>query len=293
MVESSVFRKKFFVAIIIVIILFLSIKFVGFLFGIGISIPPNICDMKIGYELHGDVFYSSRDLCLLELGKTEVSAQICNEIGTYFLHRDCITAIAIQKNDTTICEYVRKNYDYGRPDLDKWECVKEVAINTYNLSLCAEIEYGDVRGPCLTGVAQIEKEERNYEEEALTLANSNLTAAIMKCQQFKEPVNRKNCYASVSDAFSGINLENRFSPPQILIDICLNEPNQYEWLACLYGNVFDSLTAIDRFVPQFKEKVKSDQYKINTYCELFVYEPGNPGKGSYYGEAGKLRDEIC
>jgi len=286
--------SKIILVVFIAIVVVLATKFLGFLFGIGISIPPNYCDLKFGYELHGDVLYSSRDLCLFQKGKKSESVRICNEIKTYFLHRDCITAIAVMKNNYHTCNQVRKNKDYGRPDLDKWECIKEVAVQTNNRELCTQIKYDDVRGPCLVGIAESEKKTRDYEKEALELVNSDLTAAIKKCQKFQESWNQKKCYTKVSDTFSGITRENLFhNTPMQLINICLGTPNEYEWLACLYGNVFDSLTATDRFVPIFKEKVKSDPYKITTYCQLFVSEPGNPGKSSYYGEAGKLKDEIC
>lgn len=288
-------KKRHIVAVIVIaILLVFTIKILGFLFGIGISIPPNSCDLKFGYELHGDVLYYSRDLCLLQKGKELGSVRICNEIKSYFEHTSCVTAVAVKKNNYQICDNVRENKDYGRPDLDKWECVKEVAVQTNNRDLCTQIEYDDVRGPCLVGIAEGEKEIRDYEKEALELVNSDLTVAIKKCQEFQEPWNQKKCYTKVSDAFSDITRENLFhDTPTQLINICLGTPNEYEWLACLYGNVFDSLTATDRFVPIFKEKVRSDTYKITTYCQLFVYEPGNPGKSPYYGEAGKLKDEIC
>ena len=252
------------------------------------------CDLKSGYEIHGDIIFSSKDLCLLQEGKESGSVAICNKIEGYFEHSDCITAVAVMKNDYRICSQMREYESYGRPDLDKWECLREVAAQTNNRELCMQIQYDDVRGPCLVDVADAEKKIQDYEKEALELVNSDLTAAIKKCQEFKEPWNQKKCYTKVSDAYSTITRENLFhNTPTQLINICLGDPNEYEWLACLYGNVFDSLTATDRLVPVFKEKVRSDSYKITTYCQLFVYESGNPGKSSYYGEAGNLRDEIC
>lgn len=132
-----------------------------------------------------------------------------------------------------------------------------------------------------------------YEFQALELVKTDLTAAIQKCEEYEHRRDQERCFARVSNAYSGITGQNLTRPPMRLIDVCLGEPNESEWLACLYGSAFRSLTGTDRFVPRFAAQVKSNEYRRKEFCDLFVYKPENPGLSSYYGSVGRLRDEVC
>lgn len=78
-----------------------------------------------------------------------------------------------------------------------------------------------------------------------------------------------------------------------MIDLCLGNPQPNEWIACLYGEIFDVLTGTDRLFDQFKLQVVSSPGRREAFCGLFVYKPYDPGKGSYYGGVGELEKEVC
>jgi hypothetical protein len=158
-----------------------------------------------------------------------------------------------------------------------------------------KIDYGVERGLCLNNLAQIELETFPYKQEALGLAETDLSLAIRKCQEYTLPWSRESCYREVSDKFSGITKENIFrNSPTQLIDICLNNPNEYEWIACLYGHVFHSLTGGGEYTPVFAKVLKSDTNKIKVFCEAFSSSPGDPmAWGEYYGPASDLQKELC
>ena len=286
-------NKKITVAILIILVTGGIFQLSKFLFGFGISFPPNTCDLKIGYEFYPgsfDLLVGSRDLCLFNKGLENQSVHICNQISADSEHFECIRTVAAEKNDYKICDNTRRGNIHS---YSKENCIKEVAVKNNNGELCRIITDGNVRGPCIVEIAKIEKSNKGYEEEALQLASTNLTDAIKKCKLVQEPINQKVCYGQVSNTYSGITKKNLFNPPLRLVNLCLGDPNEYEWLACIYGNIFNSLTGTDRLVPSFQEKVKSDPYRISTFCQLYVYEPGNPGTKEGYGGAIQLRNEIC
>jgi len=299
--NTEALRKTKRVAILLItfIGLFLLNSFAGIylqdIVAQGFSFPPNKCSFVAGYELSGDVFYSKNDACLYELAQEKRDVKICQSIGDYYWHEGCVTKVAILLDDFPLCRLVRRNSDFGRPELGRRNCEKEVAVATNNPELCKKIDYGVERGSCLGQLAEIETETFPYKQEALGLAESDLSLAIRKCQEYTLPASREPCYREVSDKFSGITQENIFrNPPTQLIDICLNDPNEYEWTACLYGHVFHSLTGGGEYTPVFAEVLKSDTEKVNAFCEAFSHAPGDPISWSFtYGPVSDLKKELC
>ena len=143
---------------VLLLCLVVGIKVAGLLFGFGISFPPNACDLKVGYELHGDLVHSSRDLCLLKKGIQSKDINICNEILTHYQHTKCVTTIAADLGDYVLCEQTRNNRDFKRSDarfrLNEWECWKEVALKLNSKALCEKIPYDASRGSCLAGLTK-------------------------------------------------------------------------------------------------------------------------------------------
>lgn len=110
--KSGLFKRGVFLvlAVAVMAILMACLNFLISLFGVGISMPPNVCDLKAGFEFYpgsDDMLVGSRDLCLLRLGSTKASAQICNEIREYFMQLECIREVALQKKDPELCREFR------------------------------------------------------------------------------------------------------------------------------------------------------------------------------------------
>lgn len=134
----------------------------------------------------------------------------------------------------------------------------------------------------------------NYEAAALSLAATDLTAAIKKCQEYKEFISKQNCYIAVSDAFFGSTSVQRSASRQKVINTCLSDPNQYEWIACVHGEVFQTLTGTNTLTPRFHETVKADKYRIDAFCDRFVFYPGHPGAArGFYTPALQICRELC
>lgn len=93
-------------------VIYLIYKITSFLFGFGISFPPNKCDLLTGYELRGDLLFDKRSLCLFNLALEKRDPMICK----YVKHNPtgCIREVALRRNDLSICYEI--NGDYDRQD---------------------------------------------------------------------------------------------------------------------------------------------------------------------------------
>lgn len=83
-------------------------KLTAFLFGFGISLPPNRCDLVSGYELRGDLLVKKRDICLNDLAMEENDARICK----FMLSGGdgCLREIAIRKDDPEVCRNISEEF---------------------------------------------------------------------------------------------------------------------------------------------------------------------------------------
>jgi len=128
-------KKKYIILSIIVIVIFGVLRFVASLFGVGISFPPNVCDLKSGYALYGDQIFPIRDRCLLDLARREQNVNICNNLDKY-LRNACIQDIAVYaKKDPSLCKRMA--------GYDKAVCIEQIAEITKNKDLCYELRDED------------------------------------------------------------------------------------------------------------------------------------------------------
>jgi hypothetical protein len=217
------------------------------------SVYHDTCDFVPGLDTRGgDVIYSKSSLCLYDKAISTQNTNLCLKTGEYM--RDyCIIDIAKNLKNESICNEIT-DWEYNRK-----ECYKEVSTK-------------------LTIV-----------DDALRLLSSNITAAVEKCQEFLSIDSQRSCYGNLSDKLSGLTYIERFNPSQQIVSLCLDSPNQKEWILCINGYAFDGFTA-SNFSSSFNEKVKSDPYKIQTFCDVYDYRFKN---GGVYGPATELSNEVC
>jgi hypothetical protein len=184
------------ILLLVVLLAIGAFKFVGSLFGVGISFPPNACDLKFGYEFVGDLGYSSRDLCLHKLAEEKMDPQICK--GISYGSKTCLTILAISMENPALCAKIPKSntrrYRYDR-DYCFLDYVKEIPSE----SVCLEIEDTGIKKDCYFVVmsykAQIEG-SIEYCFNNLTLRDSLIC--------IKENAGRKDiCAAGMIRLFEG------------------------------------------------------------------------------------------
>jgi hypothetical protein len=259
MTKGGILKRAVIVVIAIVVlpILIMVLIFWDYFFsGAGISMPPNECDLQFGLEHvpgSDDALMYSRDLCLLRLGFSRASVQICNEISMYGPKLECIRDVAYKMKDPELCKEYHPGKESPGVDLERLECQWEV-----------------------------ERDVSPLETQAVLVADTDLNSAIEICNQYKVGWNRKHCYDHVSNRQYTLKM----------IDLCLSNPKPNEWIACLYGEIFNVLTDLERF-DQFKLQVSSSSSRKEAFCALFVYKSYDPGKVDYYHRVGELEKEIC
>ena len=109
-------------------------------------------------------------------------------------------------------------------------------------------------------------------ERAEILVQTNITEAVKECQKYKKDEEKRWCYARISNKLAGISPYGASS--ELLkkyVDLCLGEPNQEEWLLCLYGRGYERLWWEDEYRDEFKKVIQRDSYKISTFCEAMKY----------------------
>jgi hypothetical protein len=101
-------RPKIIFGLIIIGIIFVLYKVTSFIFGFGLSFPPNRCDLLFGHELSGDILFSKRHLCLRSLAIEKQSSFMCKNLSSG--SSNCLNEVAMLRNDVTICREIPTNY---------------------------------------------------------------------------------------------------------------------------------------------------------------------------------------
>jgi hypothetical protein len=238
------------------------------------------CEFVPGFDSRGgDVLYDKSSLCLNDKAIATQNINLCLKASGY-LGDYCIIEVAKLKQDYRLCENVRDK------KVVIAECYMDVAVFLKDETICNEItEWEYKRNKCYSEVSA----KLTIIDDALKLLSSNITVAVEKCQEFSSLENQRSCYGNLSDRLSGLTYIYRFNPSQQIVNLCLNSPNQKEWLLCIHGYAFDGFTA-SNLVSSFKEKVRSDPYKVQTFCDAYDYRFGN---GGVYGPATELFNEVC
>lgn len=186
--------------ILILVILFIlgigTYKLAGFIFGIGISFPPNACDLKTGLELRGDLIFSSRDLCLQKLAEDTLNPRICKNISWGSV--SCLRNLAIKQKNPDLCLEIPKSSSRDRM-YDRDYCLEGYAKVVPDESACPKIEDNGIRGDCYFNVMTSKaKNESNIE-----YCFNNLTD-LRAYDCIKENAhNRAICETSMSLLFKG------------------------------------------------------------------------------------------
>lgn len=99
---------KFLIVILIILIIFKIISRVSKLPKLSsFSFPPNKCDLVFGSIRYGDYSTLAKDSCLFNLGREVQDLNFCKKISyAYDLKERCITFIAVNKKDPTICNQI-------------------------------------------------------------------------------------------------------------------------------------------------------------------------------------------
>lgn len=121
---------------------------------VGISIPPNECDLHIGYGFDDpstDLVWPKRYLCLVKKAKDNKDTKYCENIVEGYMHRNCITEVAKAEKDPQTCNLVRKETEisyYGKESF-KMVCLLEVAIEIHSREPCNLLETDRDKKYCL------------------------------------------------------------------------------------------------------------------------------------------------
>lgn len=276
--KSKVLNKKILFGFVGLLILIKILNIVGLFFGFHLGFPPTRCDFVYGTELSGDMLYSKRDKCIRQLNREKEMK-------------------STSKESLYSCLFVNKNSSYGRPDLDRWECVGNIYQKNNELKKCGTLPFDDVRGGCIKNYSDKEILKTGLLYSALETADLDLGGAIRKCKELSTQRNQKECFEKVSDKYSGITNENMFNENSTratkMINLCTGNPDQDQWLACLWGSVFRKITGTDRLNSTFLNMIRSDPYKKDTFCKSFICTPGDYCKNEYWVVVGDFEKEVC
>lgn len=155
-------RKSTLILSIVLLLVFIgAYKLIGFLFGVGVSFPPNACDLKTGQELRGDLMFSSRDLCLQKLAEDTLNPQICKNIS--WGSSSCLRSLAIKTRKPNLCLEVPKSSSRDHM-YDRDYCLEGYVKVIPDESACLLIEDRGIKGDCYFDVMSNKaKTESNIE----------------------------------------------------------------------------------------------------------------------------------
>ncbi len=253
------------------------------------------CSKVEGYDIDSDVIYNKKDLCYGKEGERDNNIDSCLKIEAYYTKEHCIQDVAVDLKNYNFCNLIPERSDYGRSDLDKWNCMGAVSVSLDDEKTCRSFAYGDVKGDCLKKLADKELSITSYIlDSALILAKQDLTNAIKKCQEYHYIRNTKECYYKVSNEYNGGTTDkySQTAKNSKLVQMCVNNPTDYEWMACIFSGLYDVLVGME----QFKAQVISTDFKLKTFCNLMESSSGEPSRpGNPDGAAYMVgfRDEVC
>ena len=100
--------------------------------------------------------WDKKTICLIDLSHKYKTMDICNKLkSNVYIFAACVIGVAVSKGDPNICGQIPKNPEYGRPELDRWRCIKDVAIKLHDQNLCLSIDkkiYDEVFTACGQGL---------------------------------------------------------------------------------------------------------------------------------------------
>lgn len=192
----SLKKSTILVAVVLLIVGIGAYKLLGLLLGIGISSPPNACDLKTGYELRGDLMFSSRDLCLQKLVEDTLNPQICKNISWGSV--SCLRSLAIKTKNPSVCLGVPKSSSRDHM-YDRDYCLEGYVKVIPDETACPIIEDRGIRGDCYFSVMSNKaKTESNIEYCFNNLTDLRAYDCIKENAQ-----NRTICEASMRRLFRG------------------------------------------------------------------------------------------
>ena len=125
--------------------IFLLLILVG---GMRISIPPNKCDFKIGYETEEGKSIPKHEVCIYKLAQEKNDHHLCEKINYPELIIECVAQVAITKKDPQLCQELIYYPISVEVSGLQWVCLSEVALALHDESLCNDIDDPVSRSLC-------------------------------------------------------------------------------------------------------------------------------------------------
>lgn len=256
------------------------------------------------FKLDYDVFYldSPRSDCLSTLAAKQDTVELCQKVTADKV--SCITTTAALNGQSHYCDAILqgKNLDWKNDPftyMDYTDCVSAALVTEKNISRCKNlVETVDSTVDCMSEIAENELATTSHLTKALGLAKRDLTRAIKTCELFSTDRNKRLCYLKVSNELSGIEkysdadkwyVEPTNTP---MYELCA-DPNREEFIACLYGSVFDAITRYEAWSKPFEKAMDKDSQKQTLFCESLIYhngQPARPGREEGLGFPGKKNE---
>lgn len=108
--------------------------------GMGISNPPNKCDLQGGYEIREGKSILKRESCLYKLAQEKNDERVCENINNQDLIIECVAWVAITTKNPQLCQELSHHPLSVEVSGLPWVCLTKVAIGLHDKSLCDDID---------------------------------------------------------------------------------------------------------------------------------------------------------
>lgn len=102
-------KLRVIIGLIILGVVYGAYKLSSFIFGFGLSFPPNKCDLVTGHEVRGDLILDKRSLCFYDLALEKQNPRLCR----FVKHNSegCLREIALMTGDVSVCNDIKSDYN--------------------------------------------------------------------------------------------------------------------------------------------------------------------------------------